>query len=83
MKYLESYPNKNIEINGHTDNVGTEEKNQKLSEDRATFVKNYLASKGIKNERITTNGFGFSMPINSNQTDEEKYQNRRVEILLK
>jgi len=83
LKYLESYPEKNIEINGHTDNVGTEEKNQKLSEDRATSVKKYLVAKGIKNERITTNGFGFSMPLNSNETEEDKYQNRRVEILLK
>lgn len=69
-----------ITINGHTDSTGNEEYNQKLSEDRASAVRNYLLEKGVSKFRIITNGFGATQPIAENSTDEGKQLNRRVEI---
>ena len=69
-----------IEIQGHTDNVGTEESNLKLSQDRADTVKNYLVNKGISNDRITSIGYGQSMPIDYNSSEEGKAKNRRTSL---
>lgn len=69
-----------LEIEGHTDIVGTEEYNQKLSEQRADAVKSYLASKGIATERMRTKGYGSSVPLESNDTDKGRAVNRRVVI---
>lgn len=71
-----------IEIDGHTDNVGSDKANQKLSEERARSVVNYINSQGIAAERLTYKGFGESMPIAPNTTDEGKSQNRRVEFKI-
>ena len=65
---------------GHTDSVGTEAYNQKLSERRAEAVKSYLVSKGIDSNRIYTEGKGELQPIATNQTAAGRAQNRRVEI---
>lgn len=65
---------------GHTDSIGTEAYNQKLSERRAASVKAYLVSKGIDANRIYTEGKGESQPVASNKTKEGRAQNRRVEI---
>ncbi|AEE66363.1 outer membrane protein A [Bordetella pertussis] len=65
---------------GHTDSIGTEAYNQKLSERRAAAVKTYLVSKGIDPNRIYTEGKGELQPIASNKTREGRAQNRRVEI---
>ncbi|WP_313622425.1 outer membrane protein OmpA [Achromobacter sp.] len=65
---------------GHTDSIGTEEYNQKLSERRAASVKAYLVSLGIDPNRIYTEGKGELQPIASNKTKEGRAQNRRVEI---
>jgi OOP family OmpA-OmpF porin len=65
---------------GHTDSIGTEAYNQKLSERRAASVKSYLVSKGIDPNRIYTEGKGELNPIASNKTKEGRAQNRRVEI---
>ncbi|AOB27742.1 MULTISPECIES: outer membrane protein OmpA [Bordetella] len=65
---------------GHTDSIGTEAYNQKLSERRAASVKAYLVSKGIDPNRIYTEGKGELQPIASNKTREGRAQNRRVEI---
>ncbi|QVQ29518.1 outer membrane protein OmpA [Achromobacter deleyi] len=65
---------------GHTDSIGTEAYNQKLSERRAASVKAYLVSKGIDPNRIYTEGKGKLQPIASNKTKEGRAQNRRVEI---
>ena len=73
---------KQIEISGHTDNEGSDTYNQKLSEGRAAAVVNYLASQGIKPERMLAVGYGESRPIDTNQTDEGRAQNRRVEFML-
>jgi outer membrane protein OmpA-like peptidoglycan-associated protein len=72
-----------LEINGHTDNQGTEEYNKTLSENRSKAVKKYLTDKGILETRITTAGFGFSKPIASNDTEDGRAKNRRVEFIIK
>ncbi|MHA8067620.1 OmpA family protein [Aquirufa sp. ROCK2-A2] len=69
-----------IEISGHTDNTGSDEINQKLSLDRADAVKTYLLGAGIKTERIKTKGYGSKKPKASNDSDEGRSINRRVDI---
>jgi len=71
-----------IEIGGHTDNVGTQELNQKLSESRAEEVYDYLKFKGIVESRMTYKGYGFSNPISSNDTPEGRSLNRRTEFKI-
>lgn len=69
-----------IEIGGHTDNVGSDEDNVALSEKRAKAVADYLLEKGIASERITWKGYGETKPINDNSTEDGRAQNRRTEI---
>jgi len=71
-----------LEIQGHTDNVGGKDYNQKLSENRANAVKKYLVDKGVKADRIVAKGFGLSKPIASNDTAEGRAKNRRVEFII-
>ena len=71
-----------VEVAGHTDSVGSEEYNQKLSERRAIAVKDYLESKGIKATRMTAMGYGEAQPVASNDTDAGRAQNRRVELIV-
>ncbi len=75
-------PNYILEVKGHTDNTGTKTGNLTLSRSRAEAVKKYLVSKGVKAERITTEGFGDTQPLNDNKTEAERAQNRRVELIL-
>ncbi|GAB4283077.1 MAG: hypothetical protein Kow0068_07860 [Marinilabiliales bacterium] len=75
-------PTLKIEIHGHTDNVGTDEYNAKLSENRAKAVYNYLVEKGIQTERMSYKGFGHTKPIASNSTEEGRAKNRRVEFVV-
>lgn len=72
-----------LEIQGHTDNRGGTDENQKLSEARANAVKKYLVDKGVKAERIIAKGFGLSKPIATNDTAEGREKNRRVEFIIK
>jgi outer membrane protein OmpA-like peptidoglycan-associated protein len=74
--------NLTIEIQGHTDNVGSNESNLKLSQDRAESVRSYLLSKKIPTNRVTSVGFGETRPIATNDTEEGKAQNRRVEFVI-
>ncbi len=69
-------------VYGHTDNVGSDDTNQPLSEQRANSVRDYLMKKGLGQNRIETRGFGSSKPVADNSTDIGKSKNRRVEIVL-
>lgn len=78
MGYLNKNPRLKIEIQGHTDNVGTEESNLSLSQKRAESVRNYLISEGISATRVTAVGYGESQPIAPNDTPAGRAQNRRT-----
>lgn len=69
-----------VKLEGHTDSKGDEAANQDLSEKRASSAKKYLTSKGIAEKRIQTQGFGESSPVDTNETEEGRSKNRRVEI---
>jgi OmpA-OmpF porin, OOP family len=69
-----------IQLEGHTDNVGNAEKNLALSRERIEAVKNYLVSKGIAKSRVRTKAFGGSQPLSMENTDEAHALNRRVEM---
>ena len=79
---LQSYPQSQVQVIGHTDNVGDAGYNQSLSERRAVAVGNVLISEGVPSGRIQTYGRGESQPLASNLTSEGRAQNRRVEIRL-
>ena len=80
--FLKENPSITIEISGFTDDSGTEEHNQKLSQDRANSVKEVLINKGISEDRLRATGYGSNNPIAPNDSDEHKALNRRVEITL-
>jgi outer membrane protein OmpA-like peptidoglycan-associated protein len=82
IKVLQKYPDTNIEIQGHTDNVGTEDYNQDLSERRATSVAGYLRTNSILSSRISTRGYGEKAPGYSNDSEIGRSQNRRVDFLI-
>jgi outer membrane protein OmpA-like peptidoglycan-associated protein len=75
---LERFERVVLEVQGHTDNVGTEEYNQRLSEMRAEAVKSALVARGIDATRLRTRGFGFMMPVVPNDTEENRARNRRT-----
>jgi len=79
---LDKYPGSELLIVGHTDAVGTDHYNQDLSERRAMSAARYLASQGVVRTRMTTRGMGETEPVASNDTEEGKRQNRRVEIAI-
>ncbi len=79
---LNTYPDTNIEVQGHTDDTGTEALNQTLSEKRAASVSTYLGQKGIATTRVTTKGYGELAPKYDNTTETGRTQNRRVEFLI-
>ena len=76
------YPDTDINIAGHTDSKGTDSFNQTLSEQRAASVADYLASDGIARSRMRTIGYGESRPVASNDTEEGRAANRRVEVSI-
>ncbi len=77
-----AHPGLKLEIEGHTDSTGSDELNQKLSEQRAATVRTYLISQGLSGDAITSNGFGKTMPVADNGTAAGRQQNRRVEIIV-
>src|SRR5215831_4849177 len=79
---LKAYPTVVIAVEGHTDNTGDPAANKKLSEDRAEAVKDALVGMGVPAERVTSTGWGAEKPIASNDTEEGKLKNRRVEISI-
>jgi outer membrane protein OmpA-like peptidoglycan-associated protein/tetratricopeptide (TPR) repeat protein len=82
IKFLNKNVSLKIEIGGHSDNVGSDETNQKLSENRAKSVVGYLVSKGISPSRLTTKGYGKSEPVADNKNEEGRSQNRRTEFKI-
>lgn len=80
LAFLFKYPKMNIEIIGHTDNVGDHPYNQQLSIRRSAAVVNWLVAKGIERNRLQSTGFGSGQPINTNYTSKGRSMNRRVEI---
>ncbi|SHJ35110.1 WD40-like Beta Propeller Repeat [Hymenobacter daecheongensis DSM 21074] len=82
VRILKDYPGVEIKLEGHTDNQGDPALNVKLSLDRVNEVKKYLVSKGIPGNRIATEGFGGSKPIASNEKEETRKLNRRVEFRI-
>jgi len=77
-----AHPGLNLGIEGHTDNVGSDEVNQKLSEQRAESVRSYLNEQGLAQTNVTARGFGKSMPVVDNSTPANRQKNRRVEIVV-
>jgi len=82
VEYLKENPEITIEIQGHTDNVGSASSNEALSANRAYTVKAFLEEKGIEGKRITAKGYGPNKPIAENNTEEGKAKNRRTEFLI-
>ncbi|MEI8046768.1 MAG: OmpA family protein [Bacteroidota bacterium] len=79
---VNTYPDTDIEVQGHTDSKGTEAYNNKLSVSRAAAVSDYLRNSGISTHRISIKGFGESAPKYTNATADGQSQNRRVEFLI-
>jgi len=81
VEYMTHHPSTRIRIAGHTDDVGNPRRNQRLSERRAEAVREYLVSEGIEGDRIEAVGFGDERPVASNDTEEGRQQNRRIEAI--
>ncbi len=79
-KRLDNNPALKIEIEGHCDSIGTVEVNQRISQQRADVVKDYMIQRGIDENKIKTTGYGFTKPIADNSTDEGRAMNRRIEF---
>ena len=77
-----AHPGLKLDIEGYTDSTGSDDFNQKLSEQRAQSVQDYLISQGLSPNSLTSRGFGKEMPVASNQTSEGRQKNRRVEIIV-
>jgi OmpA-OmpF porin, OOP family len=80
VSILKENPSLKVEIQGHTDNVGTARYNEKLSMRRAEAVMDYMLKKGIARDRLSAKGYGFTRPIESNDTPQGREDNRRVEL---
>jgi outer membrane protein OmpA-like peptidoglycan-associated protein len=79
---LLAYPGLNIEVGGYTDNIGGDEMNQKLSQNRAGSVRDYLVQQGVAINSVSAKGFGNTLPVASNDNSAGRQQNRRVELLV-
>ena len=79
---LNKYPDTNLSINGHTDDTGSNEMNQKLSERRAASVSSFLTSHNVAATRLTVTGFGETQPLVENTSDANRALNRRVEVIV-
>jgi outer membrane protein OmpA-like peptidoglycan-associated protein len=79
---LLAHPGLSLQVEGHTDSIGSDEFNQQLSERRAGSVQDFLVEQGVRTDSITAQGFGKILPVASNQTAEGRQRNRRVELVL-
>ena len=82
IKLLNDYPSIRVEISGHTDNIGSLATNKKLSESRAKAVVDYIVSKGIDVARLEFQGYAYFQPVATNDTEEGRQENRRVEFKI-
>jgi len=82
LEYMQWKTDDNIEIAGHTDNVGNDADNLNLSQQRADAVKKWLVAKGIATARITAKGYGATQPVADNTTEAGRQQNRRTEVRI-
>ena len=82
VAYLNRKDDEKIELGGHTDNVGSAASNVKLSLDRANTVRAYLLTKGIDPDRVTAKGYGMTVPIADNKSEDGRAQNRRTEVKI-
>ena len=79
---ISAYPGLRLDVEGHTDNVGGDEYNQTLSEQRGSAVRDYLTAQGLPGASVTTKGFGKTQPVATNDTPQGRQQNRRVELVI-
>ena len=77
-----AHPGLNLQVEGHTDSVGSDEMNQQLSERRAASVRDFLVQEGVPEAAVTSRGFGKTQPVASNDTAEGRQRNRRVELVV-
>ena len=82
VEALNSKEGMNIEIAGHTDNVGDEAGNLRLSKARAEAVREYLINHKVRKDRVTAKGYGQTIPIADNSTEEGRFKNRRTEVRI-
>jgi outer membrane protein OmpA-like peptidoglycan-associated protein len=82
VRILNENPAMSIEVMGHTDAVGNDQNNMTLSQNRADAVKEYLLNKGVASNRLSSKGFGKTKPLASNDTEEGRQMNRRVEFSI-
>jgi outer membrane protein OmpA-like peptidoglycan-associated protein len=80
---MKNNPAMQLDIHGHTDNVGKDDYNQTLSDNRAASVKAYIASQGVEESRLHSQGFGETTPVADNKTAAGRQKNRRVEMKLR
>jgi outer membrane protein OmpA-like peptidoglycan-associated protein len=76
------HPGLQLQVEGHTDSVGTDEFNERLSEQRADTVRGYLVAQGLSPDTVTARGFGKTQPVATNDTAAGRQQNRRVELVV-
>jgi outer membrane protein OmpA-like peptidoglycan-associated protein len=81
-EFLRAYPKRNVVIEGHTDNLGNDDFNIKLSQQRADSVRDLLVARGVSPQRIRTKGYGPKFPVVENNSAAGRQQNRRVEVLV-
>ena len=79
---LQSYPGLKLQVEGYTDSVGSDELNQKLSENRADAVRDFLVSQGVVTDNISATGYGKNSPVADNATAQGRQQNRRVNLVV-
>jgi outer membrane protein OmpA-like peptidoglycan-associated protein len=79
---LLAYPNLQLQVEGYTDNVGSEQFNQTLSQERADAVRTYLSSQGVAQTNISAAGYGMSDPVADNSTSQGRAENRRVQLVV-
>jgi outer membrane protein OmpA-like peptidoglycan-associated protein len=79
---LQAYPGLKVQVEGYTDSVGGDDYNQKLSENRADAVRDFLVSQGVQQDNITSTGYGKAKPVADNDTTQGRAQNRRVQLVV-